>query len=240
MSTTSSPQQPRRRWRRISGIAALAFLGVLVVITVLVAVTGTSPSPQQRPATPPPAPAPPADRPPQGDQALPTTAPPVQWELVNRIALPVSAEAGPYVRDGAVAAGYQRSPVGALLATTQISTRYLAAPGDGWRHVTDRQVLPGIGRDAYVQARAQISDDSLDPAEIAQFRGFRFVTYSPDVAVIQLASSTGDGASLVGTTATVRWSGGDWKLELQPNGGVSPAAAPLPDLSYYIPFSGVN
>ncbi|MEV4649046.1 hypothetical protein [Saccharopolyspora sp. NPDC049357] len=240
MSTSpSSDQRPRLGWRHIGGIAAVVFLAVIAAVAVTVAVIGPSNSEQQRPAPPsrPSAPAPPADRPPQGNQALPTAAPPVQWELVQRIAVPVSAEAGPYVHNGAVASGFQRSPVGALVAATQISTRYLVSPGDGWRQVTEQQVLPGPGRDLYMRARAAAGDDLGDA--ITQLAGFRFVTYSPDVAVIQLASKAPNGG-LVGTTVTVRWAGGDWKLELQPNGGVSPASAPLADLTYYTAFSGVN
>ncbi|WP_406693324.1 hypothetical protein REH65_33055 (plasmid) [Saccharopolyspora sp. ID03-671] len=156
---------------------------------------------------------------------------------MQRIAVPVSAEAGPYSHAGAVASGFQRSPVGALMAATQISTRYLVSPGDGWRQVTEQQVLPGPGRDLYMRARAAAGDD-LGEA-ITQLAGYRFVTYSPDVAVIQLASKSTNGG-LVGTTITVRWSGGDWRLELQPNGGASPASAPLADLTYYTAFSGVN
>ncbi|MFC7344950.1 hypothetical protein [Saccharopolyspora griseoalba] len=238
-TTDQQPQQQRRRRRRITGIAAIVFLVVIAAVAVFVAVTGgESSSPRPVPPSRPSAPAPSTDSPVEGNQALPTRAPQVRWEVVQGIALPISQEAGPGMQGGAVAADYQRSPVGALLASMQISTRYLVLPGDGWRQVTEHQVLPGPGRDAYIKARSSAGDD-LGSAR-SQFAGFRFVTYTPDEAVIQLASRAANGG-LVGTTVTVRWSEGDWKLELQPNGAVSPGATQLADLSYYTPFSaGVN
>lgn len=234
-------REQRRKWTLA---IAMAFTGgVLVAAAGIAAFGGGTETP--RPPAPAPAPAQPTQRTaepgddaPNGDQALPTTAPPASWQLVGKVAIPSSDEAGPHHVDGAVAADFQRSPIGALIAARQIDTRRMVAAGDGWRRVVDRQVLPGPGRDAYIRARAQVTDPSLEADELAQIAGFRFVTYTPNLAVIQFASQANNGA-LVGTTSTVRWADGDWRLELQPTGASSASATPLQDLSFYTAWSGV-
>lgn len=225
----------RKTW---TAVAAVGFLVVLAVIIGVIATSGgdetaaPTPQPHPNPVLPPQ-----DDQQPSGDQALPTMPPPARWELFSHVAVPVSAEAGPHHVDGAVADRYQRSPIGALIAAWQINTRSLLAPGDGWRDVVERQIVPGPGRDAYLAARSRVTDPTVSTEEVSQVAGFRFVTYSPDVAVIQVASRNSRG-QLFGTTLTVRWVDGDWRLELQPNGAASPTATPLQDLTYYTPWGG--
>lgn len=172
-------------------------------------------------------------------QDLPATSPDgFSWILYRQVALPSSAAAGPREIAGAVAAGYERSPIGALTAAVQIGYRHLIAPGDEWRAVTERQVLPGPGRDAYVGLRER-AGDRIEPGELGQVAGFRFVAYSPDLAVIALVSRFPDDGALQVTTSTVAWVDGDWKLSLQPDGSASPTVGRVEDLSQYIAWGGV-
>lgn len=228
----------RKRWTwfAAAAVVVLAAAGLLVVLLGGGDEQADPAAPPAQPAAPPAAPSTPEG--PEGDQALPTSAPPVRWELLQQVAVPFSAEAGPREATGPVARDFQRSPVGALLAAWQIDTRRMLTPGEGWRTVTDQQIADGPGKDAFLRARSQVNDPSMSSEELAQLAGFRFVTYTPDSATIQLASKSNDGA-LIGTTVTVRWIDGDWRLELQPNGASSPTATPLQDLTYYTPFAGV-
>lgn len=157
----------------------------------------------------------------------------VRWQLFMGVALPYSPTAGPTVVDGPVHGGFERTQQGALLAAVQLGTRYLLTPGEGWREVLARQVLPGAGRDAFARNRAGI-DPQAPPGTYGQIAGFRVVTFTPQVAVVQLVSRFPSSRVLQVTTTTVRWSGGDWRLQLQPDGGTSPTAQAAASLDGFV------
>lgn len=167
------------------------------------------------------------------------SAPPagITWALFHGVALPASAVDGPTKVNGPVYAGYTHSPVGALLAAAQLCRRYLITPGVAWKRVVEQQVLPGPGRDKYVAARAG-TDASGGADQFGQTAGFKFVTYSPALAVVQFVNKFATSYQV--TTDTVVWSDGDWKLQLQPDGGDSPSAQQVANLAGYIPWNGVN
>ena len=160
-------------------------------------------------------------------------APEVDWQLFAGVPLPYSRTAGPLAVDGPVYSGYERSQSGALIAAVQLGTRYLLTPGEGWREVLERQVLPGVGRDMFARNRATVDAD--DPhGTYGQPAGFRFVAVTPDVASIQLVSRFPLTGNLQVVTVTVKWARGDWRLELQPDGGSSPTAQTIPDLDGFV------
>ena len=253
--TTSAPAAgdgggggPRRVRRTSIGVAAVVVV-LIVAAGLFLAVRGGGSSPRTLPAPAAgssPLPAAGASSPAAGgragptdsEQRVPTTTPRgVTWSLYDGVALPFSAAAGPTRVDGPVAAGYAHTPLGALVAAEQIDSRSFVTPRGGWRQVTEQQVLPGPGRTAYIAARTKVSDEP-PAAGLGQTAGFRFVTYSPDVAVIEYASKFPDG-HLQATTSTVRWSAGDWRLELQPDGSTSPTVQPISELTGYVPWAGV-
>lgn len=159
-------------------------------------------------------------------------APEVTWHVFSGVPLPYS-EAGPRSVDGPVFAGYERSPTGALLAAAHLGTRSLLTPGSGWLGVVEAQVLPGPGRDAFVAVREEV--DKLDPpGTYGQPAGFRFVAFTPDVAVLQEVSRFSLTGRLQVTTTTLRWVDGDWRLELQPDGSASPTAQSVQDLDGFV------
>lgn len=170
------------------------------------------------------------------------TPPAVSWQLFAGVALPYSPDAGPTVVDGPVYGGFERSQPGALLAAAHLGVRYLLTPGQGWREVLERQVLPGAGRDAYARNRAGVEPDD-PPGTYGQYAGFRIVAYTGDVAVIQLASRFALTGRLQVSTSTVKWVGGDvggdWRLELQPDGGTSPTAQAVADLDGFVVWGGI-
>lgn len=160
-------------------------------------------------------------------------APPVTWQLFAGVPLPYSATAGPSIVDGPVYAGFERSQVGALLAAAHLGTRYLLTPGSGWRDVVAQQVLPGPGRDAYVRIRAT-AEDADSSGGHGQPVGFRILAFTPDLAVVQEAVRFPLSGVLQVTSTTLRWVGGDWRLQLQPDGSTSPTAQQAPDLDGFV------
>jgi hypothetical protein len=172
------------------------------------------------------------------DAAVPTTAPAdVTWELFRGVALPTSPTHGPTRIDGPVHSGFARTPTGALLADAQVNMRRFITPGRGWREVTMSQLLPGAGRDAYVNLRSQVSDDEIPVEGLSQYVGYRFITYTPDLAVISLATRGSSGVIQVGTD-TLRWVDGDWRLEVPPSGLQQPQV--VQSLAAYVSWSGVS
>ena len=228
---------PPRRRRRLGLVLALIVLAVLVVIGAVLAHRHTSdnaPTPDAVTATATsPVASPPANPAPVDAGSL--TSPPtgVTWQTFRGLALPVSPSAGPAHRDGPVLHGYARTPAGALIAAAQISARYLITSGDGWRQVLAEQVMPGPGREAFTVMRAGLSDQ-VPGAGFAQFAGFKFLAYTPDLAVLSLANRAPAGTLTV-TNTTVHWSGGDWKVEIAPSGLAQPQA--VGDLDGYVLWS---
>jgi len=175
---------------------------------------------------------------PTGSQAVPQYTPQgITWQLYQTVALPYSSTAGPMIVDGGVARCYAHDPLGALLAASQIPYRYLIAPD--WRQVVQQQVMPGKGVQVYVPERSKATNaGGNQPGDYNQLAGFKFVTYSPAVAVIEIASKNGNGGLEAGPV-TVDWSDGDWKLQLQPDGSSSPQVLPITSVVGFATWSGV-
>jgi hypothetical protein len=170
----------------------------------------------------------------------PLTATPegVTWQLFQGVALPVSRVDGPTRVNGPVAAGYSRTPTGALLAASQIRVRALATPGvENLLRVVDEQFAPGPGKAAYRNLISNVTDTAPPAGGYTQYVGFRYLSYSPEVAVISLASR-GNSGVLRASTNTVRWLDGDWRLE-KPADAQEPSQV-LQDRSGYVPWAGVS
>jgi len=154
------------------------------------------------------------------DTTIPTVAPVTAWADYHGVLIPTSATAGPARVTGDVASGFAHSPTGALLAATQLPVRRILAAD--WSTVLTRSVVPGPGVAVWRSTRSQLSTELTPPAGgWTQTAGYRFLAYKPDQAVIQFLHSASTGDFTV-TVATVTWTGGDWKLVLQPNGDDTP------------------
>lgn len=229
-----------KRSRAVIAAAALAVL-LCVSLFALLSRDGTSNSPSAVPPSTPPS----ADSSDGSDGtsaavARPLTAAPdgVTWELFQRVALPVSAADGPARVDGPVHAGFTRTPTGALLADAQISYRTLVDPDVAdLRRVAREQLVDGPGKTAYLNLLGQLRQNDPPAGGYAQIIGFRYITFTPDLAVISLATRGASGRTQVGTD-TLRWVDGDWKLELPASGLQQPQV--VPDTAGYVPWSGVS
>ncbi|MFE0764086.1 hypothetical protein [Streptomyces smyrnaeus] len=251
--------EPHSPWLRTGFVLAVAFIGFVAVIGAVVLFSSDAASeggatasasrtaaarqPSDGGPAPEPAPSGSADsgaKCPELDdkrQDVPTEAPKgLSWKLFHTVALPSSKAAGPAVVEQDVARCYAHTPVGALLATSQISVRYLAA--DDWLKVTRAQTV-GAGRASYIDARTKAERKADrqpgDGAGQGQIAGFKFVTYTGSTAVIQTVWRFPDGRMQAATT-TALWRDGDWRLEYP----ADPAApTPVDSLAGYVAWGGV-
>jgi hypothetical protein len=212
----------RRPW-----FMAAAAVGALIVAGGVV--VALLPPPQRDVTTPPTASpgsstAPPASQPSGGaalPTALPTMAPEdVSWQLVGQTAVPVSRSAGP-TNMTATATGFAHTPVGALIAAAQISTRSGYSAGRSvWEPTIDGQFVPGPDRDRLLAALRAVGDAAAGPGELSQIAGYLYQSYTPETAVIGLvyrAPAAGTPTYHV-LTVTLRWIDGDWRMVAPPGG----------------------
>ncbi|MFJ9423203.1 hypothetical protein [Streptomyces sp. NPDC101249] len=241
---TAAADVPRSPWLRTGFVAAAAFVGFVAVVAGAVVATSddggeaAAAPPAARTAEPPATGAPDGTCPTLSDtrQSPPTAEPAgVTWELYDGVALPASKAAGPADTGPDQARCYARTPLGALLAASQISVRYLAA-GD-WESVTRAQTV-GAGRDTYLADRAaaeQTAAPGRDRPAHGQIAGFRFVTYHGTTAVIETVWRFPAG-QLQAAATTMLWRDDDWRLEFP----ADPAApTPVGSLAGYVSWGGV-
>lgn len=243
----AAADEPRSPWLRTGFVMAAAFVGFVAVVGGAVVVTsgGSGEAAAAPPATRTTTPSGTGSTGSTGagcpalsdtGQTVPTVEPAgVTWQLYDGVALPASKAAGPAVAGDDVARCYARTPVGALLASSQIGVRYLAA--DDWKTVTRTQTV-GAGRDSYLADRAAAEKTAApdqDSPVHGQIAGFRFVTYHDTTAVIETVWRFPAG-QLQAATTTVLWRDGDWRLEYP----ADPAApTPVGSLAGYVTWGGV-
>jgi len=229
----------RPRWLLAAIVVLAALLGGAVLVLVLRPGTPTGhPAPPVGLPAAPPAAAPPAPTPRRDQQVLTAAPAGVSWELFQGVALPVSAADGPTRVHGAVHAGFSHTATGALLADAQIGVRRIATPSlAGLRLIGQQQLVDGPGKTAYLNLVASLKDNAAPAGGYTQYVGFRYIAYSPELAVVSLATRSKNGVVQVGTD-TLRWSGGDWQLELPASGLQQPQV--VPDTAGYVPWRGIS
>ncbi|HEX3828196.1 MAG TPA: hypothetical protein VHV82_13095 [Sporichthyaceae bacterium] len=160
----------------------------------------------------------------------------ITWELMSGVTIPVSLSVGPTKTDGPVRYGFAHTPIGAVLAAANISTRYIFAPGDGWLQVTQRQVEPSDGRDIFINSRRELTDMNPPDGGLGQLAGYRLNHYTPAKARIQIAETFASGVKQT-SVLTVVWRNGDWRLVLEPDGGPGPQPTVVNTLASFVPLS---
>ena len=119
-------------------------------------------------------------------------------------ALPTSPQYGPRTNTETHATGYERSTVGALIAATQIATRFGESPAQ-------TAYVVGPGKDdalARVRARADSGVSDHDA-----FAGFRILGQPTNQQVlIDLLITRGAGFQPSACTLDLRWSDNDWRI----------------------------
>jgi hypothetical protein len=175
----------------------------------------------------------------------------VRWSDFYGVELPVSAQAGPRELSGGTAAGFARTPLGALLAAVNIAVRANAQWGPriftpvirGQVTGPDAAALLAGCQAAYDQAAPSAGVTGGQPLGTVQVteQAFRWVTYTPAAAIIELVSA---GPGPQGTTVRAStqiqavWAGGDWKVIAPPGGNWGNSATELSSLRGYTVFPG--
>lgn len=229
-----------RKW---TGIAAIAALALALTVSGLVFFRDDRPRPATSAAPSAPASLSTASgtsrtTAPAPDQTIPSTAPAgVTWTLFHGAGVPVSATAGPSRVVRSLAAGYEHSPTGALMAAANLATRLQLAPDAEWKEAVLAMAVDTPTRTKWLQGRGKYSARESLPGDLAQVTGFQVQSYSPEKAQIWITSARagqGNYASLV----TVTWQDDDWKLVM--NGSFTSSVHAIPDLSGFVPWSGVS
>jgi hypothetical protein len=228
MSLSSDEDRP---WVRPAWLVSAGVVIIVVLLTVWVVSTRrddpaapTGPVTSEELAVSPP---------PAVGEEVPTKPPTgVSWSLWYGIALPSSPSAGPRNTDGS---GYAHDPTGALVAAVQ--TVYRTAFGDDWRSFAQRQIVAGPGRDELIRQLSTVSNHT-DTASVAQVVGFRFTSYTPDTAVLELVTRGKSNRPQSGTN-TLRWVDGDWRRVVAPDGSISTGMKEITSMAGYVAWTGV-
>lgn len=148
----------------------------------------------------------------EGSEALPNEAPVVDaWEDVEGTAAPTSETYGPHARAGSNDAFwtcYEHSPTGALFATFYVLAALGNVDGVTEEWVTDSEVKEQLLA-AQRNAEEETEDGSITPV------AYRFVSYSPDKAVIDAVMEYGgeSGTGYVSMRFPLAWEDDAWKID---------------------------
>lgn len=216
-------------WKQRSWQASAGFLALVVVLGVITTVTSGSGSGDDAKA--------PASKGPlsgtvtikdgrpggcrtddSAGDAIPTSVPKdISWHTLGIGRVPVSASAGPTRIQGAVWWCFAHTPMGAVLAATDIPTQMSGAQ---WRTVTDQQVVAGQERELFVFQRTAVPDTagSDSAPTTSSYAGFQVTSYTSEAASVVLLIKNDQGYAK--TTVYVRWSGGDWKIQPDSSGSL--------------------
>lgn len=150
--------------------------------------------------------------------------------------LPESSVSGPTRHVDGLAAGFERSELGAALAAIHIAHRLDPRTGPAVFENTIRDQV--VGADAgrlrdtvsaqYESARRELNaglGEALDPGP-ARLVAYKPDGYSPDQAAVTVISAE-DNRPPVAFRFEVRWVEGDWKLVAPPGGNISSVRSQL-------------
>jgi hypothetical protein len=236
-------REPESPWAQRGFLFSAVVVGVLVAaVPVLLWARGGDPAPTgaavERSADAADAPRPSGPSPREsvcgltaGGQGIPAIAPDVEWELVGRIAAPVSAEFGPGVNTPRQRSCFARSPTGAVFAATNLiafSSTARANP-DAFRDLT---------ADTPARDEAFARDPGGRSETSGQILGYRVVAYSERGTTVEIAMriTVGELTDLAYLVLPMRWEKGDWKIVIQ-SGELPYSGGLLETLSGYVPWS---
>ncbi|NEK96590.1 hypothetical protein GCU67_20825 [Modestobacter muralis] len=240
----TEPDNTTSPFARRGFIAAAVVVALVVIAAVVVAISGGGDSddvpvgvggPATAPATSASADAGDCDQP-EGDQLPPVAAPANEWELVGKLVAPTDPDgAGPgKVSDEGLRTCFAHDPTGALFAA--VNWFGMTSDVESMTAALEEITAPGPGRDKLAGLL------ETDPTSVLgkggyQVAGFTFLSYTGDVAMLNLALDIA-GTGQASLTATLEWSGDDWLLQLPADGEIGSSIKPLSSLAGYVPWSG--
>lgn len=168
-----------------------------------------------------------------GSQRVPTAAPPKgRWELVGTMLAPTApATLGPGMVEDGVRSCFAHSPTGALYAAVNFWALGTAKPSE----MVIRQLAADTPERTNALAQLDPQTDVPSIRSSMQLTGFRFVSYRPATATVELAMTVSNGR-VMSFPATLRWEDGDWKYVIGPRG--NPGIAELTSLTNYVLWGG--
>lgn len=117
--------------------------------------------------------------------------------------VPASTQYGPTTNTEALAAGYEQSSAGALIAAAQIATRFGESP-------SQNAYVIGPGKD---EALESVVNDTAVNGERDSFQGFKVLGQPTNQQMhIDLLIGRGAGFQPSACTLDLRWSDGDWRI----------------------------
>ena len=173
------------------------------------------------------------------------------WRSFHGVRLPSSPSAGPRDTAGGTASGFSDTPLGALLAAVNIGVRANAQWGPAVFGPEIRGSVTGpsaaqllgqcqAGYTAQAKADGVSGGQPLGDVTVTE-RAFRWIAWSPTVAVLDLVSAgpgSQGGTVMASVQLEVLWEHGDWRLVAPPGGDFGNSAATLTSLSGYTVFPG--
>jgi hypothetical protein len=138
----------------------------------------------------------------------------LSWVVSNGELTPTSPTAGPMTNDGGVARCFAHDAEGALIASVRIAQQIAEATSSTWPMAAEG-LAPGPDSDALRAQMVTLLVQPPAPADtntpFAAVAGFKFLSYSPTTAVIELVYRTTSGG-LYAASQTMQWAGGDWRI----------------------------
>jgi hypothetical protein len=161
-----------------------------------------------------------------------STAPVISWSIVGDEPVPASPVAGPRDTGNGLAKGFAHDTLGAAVAAVNISFRLASEVGPQVYEATVRDQCFGDVNSELEQIRNSASNappGADKPSEI----WYRVASGDPagDLVLMSVAAKTPQsvaGGGYVGLDITLRWVGGDWKMQVP-----SARASIIPSVSGY-------
>jgi hypothetical protein len=245
----TSPARTRHRLALPAVAMAVVILGAGLTLVATARPSGSPATTRPAPSVPPATLVAPAS---QGQPRLPQVSlTGLQWSDFYGVELPYSAQAGPRDTRGGLAAGFARSPLGALLAAVNIGVRANAQWGPAIFGPEIRSHVTGPGAAALLvgcqasydqasQSEHVTGGQPLGDVDVAE-EAFRWVAYTPAAAVIDLVSAGPGSQGTIVRAATrlkILWYRTDWVLVAPQGGDWRNSASALASLAGYTVFPG--
>lgn len=160
------------------------------------------------------------------------------WTAVGYLAAPSSVTGGPAITDG-IRQCFTRTPEGALYSAASFAAQMVGAATN-----TERLALADARAShagSYAQYSAGLAADTTQNAQpLLRFAGYRWVSYTPDAASMEIRFTVLSGDQVgkpVTTVFSLTWEGNDWRLIVPGIGDdVHPADAAL---RTFTPWGGI-
>ena len=172
---------------------------------------------------------------PENDE-IPVSGPETEWEVFHGAVLPTSVDHGPAIVEGDVARCYSHTPTGALIAASQFGPRSLISLDT--RAVVEAGSVDGPGQAQLIEDMERTGPiEQVAPGDFCQTAGFRFISYTPDEAIMSVAAKCPGGFQL--REVSTQWVDGDWKVVLDDSGSSVSSVSTINSLSDLTKWAGV-